>query len=151
MNLWLAATATTTTTRPIEAAKLISVEMWAISAQGSAPTTVNLEWLGENSPSTQVSDTAMGVQPAHLFSTPPSSSSNRWWCMNGSLESDDLFSITWPIGTIVDVVVALRLVETEAVTFGDVPAGATIGTFYGNYLDGIASGKLAPIGLTTLP
>jgi hypothetical protein len=71
--------------------------------------------------------------------------------MSGSQETDPLFSITVPANTIIDIVVDLRLVESEAPTAGDVPAGAILGQLYGNYLDGIASGKLSPDGYAVLP
>jgi len=71
--------------------------------------------------------------------------------MNGSQETDDLFSVTTYNGSIIDLSVEVRLVESEAPTAGDVPAGATLGQIYGDYLDGIASGLLAPVGLVVLP
>jgi hypothetical protein len=152
LNLVLTATTATTTVRLIEAIRLKKVELWTQpTALGNAPITVQLEWLGENSPSTVTSDTTMGVRPAHIRSIPPSASSNRWWSMSGSLETDVLFSIQCPANTYCDLTAELRLVEQEAPTAGDVPAGAAVGQLYGDYLDGIAGGAWVPIGLVTLP
>jgi hypothetical protein len=117
----------------------------------TAATEINLEWLGENSPSTIIDDMAVGVQPAIIDSTPPMSASNRWWCMSGTQESDNMFALTFEVGTIVDVTLELRFVDNETPTAGDVPAGATLGRMYGDYLDGVASGNLAPVGLTVIP
>jgi hypothetical protein len=71
--------------------------------------------------------------------------------MSGQQESDDLFTLLLPANSIIDIVADLRFVEQEAPTAGDVPAGATIGQLYGDYLDGITSGKILPSGYTTLP
>jgi len=152
LNLLLVATSATSSVRIIEGIRLRLVEMWANpTALGSAPNTLQIEWIGENSPSTVISDTSMGVLPAHVRTTPPPSSSNRWWSMSGSLETDQLFSLVLPANTIVDVTVDMRFVEQEAPTLGDIPVGATLGQLYGNYLDGSTTAVLAPVGYTVLP
>jgi len=152
LNQVLVATSTTTTTRIFEAVRLKSVEVWGSPvALGSAPINCQIEWLGENSPSTVISDVSMGVRPSHVASAPPSSSSNRWWSISGTSEADVVFAMTIPSESVIDVTVELRLVEQEAPTPGDPAVGATLGQVYGDYLDGIASGKLVPVGFTVLP
>jgi len=126
--------------------------MWSNpTALGSAPTSVSCEWVGSNAPSVFVSDTSMGVLPAKISTSPPADLSDRWWSMNGQDEGDPLFALTFPADTIIDIDVDCRLVENEAPTAGEIPAGATIGKLYGGYLDGLASALLPPIGYTTLP
>jgi hypothetical protein len=71
--------------------------------------------------------------------------------MSGSQETDVLFSLIIPASTIVDISVEIRVVEQEAPTAGDVPAGAVLGQMYGGFLDGIAGGTMSPIGLVPLP
>lgn len=62
-------------------------------------------------------------------------------------EGETLFSLTLPADAIVDVTVSLKFIENEAAEpCTDTPAGATPGTIYYDYLDGIASGKLTPVG-----
>jgi len=152
LNLLLVTPTAITSARILQAVRLKRVSVWANpSALGAAPTEIELEWFGENSPSTTISDSTMGVRPAHIDSAPPPSSSNRWWSISGTLESDSMFSMVLPADCIIDVTLELRLVEAEAPTAGDVPAGATIGRLYGDYLDGIASAKLSPLGLAILP
>lgn len=152
LNLIQVATSASTTVRLFEAVRLKKVEMWSQpTALGAAPVTCQIEWIGENSPSTVTSDTSMGVRPAHVVSKPPQFSSNRWWCLSGQQEADTLFNLVYPANTFVDVTIDVRLVEMEAPTAGDVPAGATLGTQYGNYLDGITTALLAPIGYNVLP
>lgn len=152
LNLIQMATSASTTVRILEGVRLKSVEMWGQpTALGAAPVTLEIEWIGENSPSTVVSDTSMGVRPAHVRSRPPASSSNRWWSLSGNQETDPLFNMSYPANTYVDVIADLRFVEQEGPTAGDVPAGAVLGTLYGNYLDGITTGLLAPVGYNVLP
>jgi len=152
LNQILVATSAVTTVRLFEGIRLQSVEVWANpTALGSAPTEVQVEWLGENSPSTLNSDMTMGVRPSHVATTPPPSSSNRWWSMSGSQETDQLFLMRLPADCVIDVVCELRFVEAETPTAGDIPAGAVLGTLYGDYLDGIASGKLVPVGYNAIP
>jgi hypothetical protein len=152
LNLLLLTPTATTSTRLFEGVRLRSVEIWSNpSALGSAPTSVSLEWVGENAPSTVIGDTTMGVRPAHVFSSPPALSSCAWWSLSGTLETDPLFTIVVPTNSIIDVQVSVREIDTESPTGADVPAGATVGQVYGDYLDGLTSGKLAPVGYTPLP
>jgi hypothetical protein len=152
LNLIQVATSAVTTVRVFQAVRLKKVEMWTNPpVLGSTPVTCSCEWIGENSPSTVHSDTSMGVQPAHVLSRPPASSSNRWWSLSGQQETDNLIVLIFPADTIIDVSVQVRMVEQENPTAGDVPAGASLGKLYGNYLDGIVSGLLLPIGYTFLP
>jgi len=156
LNFIVIADTTTATSRIIEAIRLKKVEMWtnaAVSA-AAAVNTCSLEWVGSNSPSTVVSDTSMGVRPAHIVAVPPPSSSNRWWSMSGTDESDDLFILTTPNSTysVVDVSVEIRIVETEAPTSGPTAAGATAGGLYAATLDGNGvSGTFLPVGYTVIP
>lgn len=152
LNLLQVATSTVTTVRLLQAVRLKSVEMWGNPiALGSPPTELRLEWSGENSPSTFVSDFGMGVRPAHVRTTPPASSSNRWWSISGSSETDVLFILLLPANVVIDVSLELRFVDAEAPTAGDVPVGATLGQLYANYLDGKAGSKLSPVDYQAIP
>jgi hypothetical protein len=71
--------------------------------------------------------------------------------LSGQQENDLLFELVLPANCVIDVTVELRFVEAEAPTAGDVPAGAVLGTLYGDYLDGIGSGKLSPVGYNVIP
>lgn len=151
LNLLQVGVTTSTSARLIEAVRLRWVEMWANpTALGSPPNTLSVEWLGENSPSTLVSDTSMGVRPAHIRMAPPVASSNRWWSMSGSLESDVLLQLTIPANGVVDVMTDVRFVENEAATLGDGSTGLGPGSWYGGYLDGISSGIFAPVGYSPI-
>jgi len=152
LNQLLVATSAVTTVRQMTAVRLKSVELWGNPvALGAAPSELQLEWLGENSPSTVISDVPMGVRPSHIRATPPTASSNRWWSISGTSEADVIFKLFVSANTIIDVTMELRLVEQEAPVAGEVPAGAVLGQVYGNYLDGLASGQLTPLGFSPVP
>jgi len=152
LNLILYTTSTTATVRLFEAVRLVGLELWSSpAALGSQAVQLSLEWLGENGPSTVLSDISIGVSPAHIRSRPPPRSSCEWWSMSGQQESDNLFVLTIPANTTIDVTLALRFVENEAPTSGDAATGATLGRIYGDYLDGATSGSLAPVGYVILP
>jgi hypothetical protein len=153
LNLYVMATTATATARIIEAIRLRKIELWTQPpVLGNPPITAQVEWLGTNSPSIVHSDTAMGVRPAHVMTKPPPTSSNQWWSISGSVETDVLFALTFPTGTVIDITCELRFVEQEAPTAGPVVLGATPGQIYGATLDGNGvSGVLPPIGYTVLP
>jgi len=69
-----------------------------------------------------------------------------WWAISGSNETDVLFKITCPSHSIVDVDVALKLVDDEAAIVGDYTTGLMLGRVYFGYLDGKTSGLLSPGG-----
>jgi hypothetical protein len=152
LNLYLVATSTTTTARLMEAVRLRRVEVWTNpTALGAAPASCSLEWLGVQGSSTVTSDTTMGVTPAHIVCLPPRDSSDVWWSISNTNETDPLFTLILAANSVVDVTLDLRMVEQEAPFAGDIPTGAVLGTVYGDYLDGIGSAMLAPVGLTPLP
>lgn len=153
LNLIAIATTPTSAVRLFEALRLKKVEMWTNpSALGAAPVNLELEWLGENAPSTVISDVSMGVRPAHIRAIPPPSSSNRWWSISGFSETDILFSLGVAANTVIDVTLEVRVVDSESPTLISVlPVGATVGQLYGNYLDGIGSGKLAMLDYIPIP
>lgn len=150
--LEVAATATTAF-NIIQAWRLKRVEIWSNPpALGAPPTTCSVEWNGDNAPSIAVSDTTMGVRPAHVSCRPPPQSLAQWWHASGlDVDATTQFSLFLPIDSVVDVVLDLRFKDTEAPTAGEAPGAATAGQLYGNYLDSKASGKLLPVGYTVLP
>jgi len=155
LNLFTMATTTTDQYRLITGVKLNRIRMWAEpAALGAVQPMIAVEWIGLNSPSTIHSDTSMGVRPAVLTSRPPVDSSNRWWSISGSNESEVLVKITPAVGAIIDVDCSVRFADDEApvVAQGGTAAAATVGQVYWNYLDGFASKTLIPVGgVSVLP
>jgi len=96
----------------------------------------------------------MGIRPGRLSTTPPKDSSDRWWSVSGSNESEALIKLIVPVGSIIDVDLTVRLPENEAPVAGEsgTALGATVGQVYWNYLDGFASKLLTPVGgVSVLP
>ncbi len=155
LNLYSVATTSTNQFRLLTAVKLKRVRMWGQpAALGSANTRIVCEWLGSNAPSTIHSDTATGVRPSFIDSKPPKDSSDTWWSISGSNESETLFKVTGQVGTIIDVHLSLRFADDEAGVAAEngTAAAASVGQVYWNYLDGFASKKLTPEGgVTALP
>jgi len=152
LNLLVVAVTSSTTARLFEAVRLKCVEMWCNPpALGQQPTTCTLEWFGNNAPSTTRSDSTMGITPSYLKCKPPANSSNRWWCITGGDEAEELFAIGFSPNAIVQVTLECRMVESEAPVSGEVPSGATPGAIYCDYLDGIVTGYLSPLGYVALP
>jgi hypothetical protein len=85
---------------------------------------------------------------------PPPDSSDRWWSISGTNESEVLFEISCLTGTTIDIDCTLRFADNEAAVAAEAGTalGAVAGTVYYNYLDGFAAKKLAPVGgVTVLP
>jgi len=151
LNLYLVATSTTSTARVYSAVRLKRIRMWTAPASlGDAANTAEIEWVGFYAPSVTHSCASSGVEVGFLDLVPPTSSSDPWWTVSGSNETEILFYIKMSQYSTVDVHLTCHLSDNETATTGDVPIGATLGTFYFNYLDGISSGHLAPVGNVNL-
>lgn len=155
LNLYTMATTDTLQSRLITAIKLKRIEIWGtVPALGATPGNVQLEWVGTNAPSTLHSDTSNGIMPAYISTRPPIDSSDRWWSISGSGETDQLCLISCPQFSTIDVTCSIRFADDEAAVAAEPGTGAaaTAGTVYWNYLDGFASKQFAPAGgVTILP
>jgi hypothetical protein len=151
-NLLQVATSTTATTRVIASAKLKRICMWANPpALGSPPTVLSLEWAqSQHNEAIQISDTSMGVRPARVDARPPVNSAASWAGLSNSDDNTALVSLILPADTIIDVHLSLKFVDDEAAVAGETISGGTSGTMYYGYLDGLSSGKLAPVGSVNL-
>jgi hypothetical protein len=83
------------------------------------------------------------VQPAYLDTRPPKESSAQWWCLSGTNETEVLFKLTGPVGTVVDVHCDVRYIDSQNATAAENGTGAasSVGKVYWNYLDGFAGTK----------
>lgn len=152
LNLFEIAASAVTAYRLFESVRVMAIEVWSPSTSGLAtPAYCSIEWLGSNSPSSVVSDMSMSTYPAYIKTSPPARSSAQWWSISGSDETDTLFAITCGAGSVVDVHLVAKLPDFEAGTLGDAPTGASTGTLYFNYLDGISSAGITPIGGSVMP
>jgi len=96
--------------RLIDAFRIKRVEAFSIGALGSSQT-VALDWASSNTGrSTRVSDTSLGMAPAHISTVPPANSAPAFWQnTNGSVA---MFTLTVPSGAVVDVTLDIVLVDT---------------------------------------
>jgi len=141
-----------TTALLIDSLKLLKVEAWQATAQGSAATSVDVS--GPQSlagPENRKTDISVGVQPAHVVWSPAPQSASSFWIDSNS--SQEMFRISCPPTTIVDVTVELILLFNPGeATAGPIPAAATAGVIYGCTLDGNGlTGNLTPADWTLLP
>jgi hypothetical protein len=140
--------ATATTGYPIfSAVKVLGVEMWGPPGTTS-PVTVACEWTGGTfSSRRRVADTSIGsTYPAHIrTSTPEDILYSKWLDETGT--TSQVFQLTGPAGTVVDITCEFMLRNGEAPPAADVIAGATPGDVYVQIPD--SSGFLVPSQYTT--
>jgi hypothetical protein len=149
LNLVEMADGITDTHRLYGAVRLKSIQMWAVpTSTATTPSTATVEWLGFNAPSTFVSDTSVSnARPLHVFTRPPANSSCKWWTIYNENEAEQLLAITCPQGSVVDIVLTMRLQDNEGDMGGEsgTTGLATAGVIYLNYLDGFSSKLLKPL------
>lgn len=134
------------------AAKVLSVKAWTPPASQGSNATVSILWASAGANYTsglEVMDSTNSVSvPATIRSRPPQNTLASFFQTNSG--SATLFTLTCPVGTIIDVTV--RLVMNDALTVDAAPgtcvlAGATVGSVYYTPLDG-HGGIYTPLGLT---
>ncbi len=139
----------TTVAQFARAFRIKSVEMWApISSTSTAPVSCTIVWFGfGNSPNIERTGTSISnAQPAHLRSTPPKESLAGFWQLTGST---NIFFLTAPGGTVVDLEVEYVLVDQATATSTQTVAAGTLGNVYYLALDGPTTNLLVPVGLAT--
>lgn len=145
--------------RLLDGIKLKEVEAWASNGAGNVSNTIELEYvndkLGFGAPGNTFSDTAIGLANiAHICAKPSKKSLAAQWINliadprdPNVIANYDLFRLTCPQGTIVDVVVSLSFQDNDdAQTVTGSVAGATSGFLYYRYLDSTSGKTLVPIG-----
>lgn len=134
-----------------ESVRLKKIEVWAPPASQGAAATVSVEWLGQNSPSIEISDTTLSVsQNAHIVGSPPRTSLASFWQVVGSPQN--LFVLTCPTGSVVDIEADYLFVDRS--TAVGTALGLTtvvIGRVYFLALDRVGPGTnlLVPVSLNT--
>lgn len=152
LNLLMTTTSTNVAARLISGIKINRVEVWGIATSTSANPTVSIEWLSNNGPSSEYSDTGSAFYVPHLICTPPPQSLASFWSITGSNESEVLFKYSYSnSGAVIDVWVDIVLMDDETpVTFATTNT-ATLGQLSAGYLDGQGSGRqLIPASYTSL-
>jgi hypothetical protein len=122
----------------IDSYRINNVSMKFLPAIGTS-SSLTLEWEGgQYSRSIQKSDTSLGIHPAVIQSGPPRGSGASFWFSQASATAN-LFKITCPSGTVIDVNLSIGLVEGAFVTTAPTTA-LTSHVAYVKYLDGVVGG-----------
>jgi hypothetical protein len=135
--------------------KLNRIEIYSMPSTTTS-TTVALEWLSNYGPSTEVSDTSTSsAYPAHLITSPPLQSLASFWSMAGSNESEQLFIVTAPLGSIIDIYGEMVLVDGTGTTVTGITTG-TANNLYTSVLDGpgtsnnSGAGNWSPVSVVSI-
>jgi hypothetical protein len=149
LNLMVTAATAATAYSMIAAIKIKKVRAWAPIVSSYVPQALEIEWNGGlYAPSAIHSAVSEGLSPAKLETRPPPGSSPDLWTLTGASNlTEDLLTITCPANSVVQIAVALRLMDDEVPATAYVVAGATVGKVYYGYLDGaVIGGVFAPSG-----
>lgn len=126
------------------------VSLWAANGAGNASNTVQIEFnntAGVGGPGFTFNDTAMGLADvAHVSVKAPKDSRASFWLGGGT--NTEIFQLTLPQGSVVDIEFEACFADTEApVAVTAVVAAATIGKVYMRALDNAnAAPAILPVG-----
>lgn len=129
--------------------KLRSIRIWTPPASQGSTATCSVNWFGgPQSPNTAISDTTMSVTvPAKISTRPPPKSLASFWVTEAT--STDLFDITAPSGSVIDV--SLSFIFTDSIvgtSINSTVVGKSIGQIYYAGLDGtFSSSTFKPVSL----
>ncbi len=134
--------------------KVNFVELWAVPALGgTSEVAVQFDGGFGGGPigdGRVYSDSSMGIEPAHVVARPERMSTAAMWAPSNA--GMTAFSVTCPVGAIVDVDLSFRTVASLApVALQQAVAAATVGEMYYRGLDGapIATTVFVPLAPTT--
>jgi hypothetical protein len=123
-----------------QAVKVKAIEVWAAPSQGGAPSTVFVSYVGRSNGAagdqTVVTDTSMGVEPAHILTRPNAKSQLSQWQPSST---DVAFQLSATTGSVVDVELVFRQAYDESLPAANVGVGATPGAILVRGLDGVAA------------
>jgi len=135
------ASSTTVLYNVFDQVKVASVELWATPALG-ATSAVACQFGGGTAGSVGdgrvYSDNSMGIEPAHVIARPERMSQAAQWQVSENAVT--AFSITCPVGAVIDVMLKFRTVSTVAPNAAaNTAVGATVGDVVYRGLDGLAA------------
>lgn len=137
----IVATTTTSAKQLFDQVKIRAVEVWAAGttlSSNATPATVSVTFNGDQvgaSGSARVfSDTSVSIEPAHIRATPDKMSQAAQWQANGA---GNVFTVTAPLGAIIDVDVSFRNDDSAPSNSAAVVA-AVAGEVYYRGLDSVA-------------
>ncbi len=138
LDTWLVATSATTASDLFHSVKIRAVEVWSLGII-SAATTVQVTYFGSAvglyGPAKSVSDTSMGVQPAHIRAVPQALSPPAQFQQSNN---NTAFELTCPAGAVIDIEMTFRNKFGLNKAAQNATVGATTGAVGNRGLDGIA-------------
>ncbi len=139
LDTWLMNVTAVASYDVFEAVRIRKVEMWACPVSSSAQT-VELTWVGNAAglygTNRQLSDTSVGIQPAHIRARPGAMSPQSLWQQSAN---DVAFQLTCPSNTIIDLSCTFRQRIGAQVAAQNASVGATVGVIVNRGLDGVAA------------
>jgi len=152
-GMLLSARAANTAARLIQAALLKRIEVWSPPTQGL---TANLNeqgaavvWYGTQSMFSTKSDINVANTPSYLSTKPPKDSTASFVSEMGILDTEILFKLTAPVGSVLDLHCMITLASED---FGQgsysTTNAMTVGQTYYNCLDG-GAGNVKPMSILT--
>jgi hypothetical protein len=148
------ATSATAAYRIFGAVKLNWVKAWAANTSASSSNTIVIEMITNNPYSGSIAktftDTAVGTtNVAYVMAVPPQNAFSGEWLPNVGANVYEVFNITAPAGTVIDLGMEVELLDDETATaVTSTVSGATVGILYTRYLDSAAgSPKIQPLGV----
>jgi hypothetical protein len=148
MDTMLVATSATVGYDVFDVVKVKFVEMWQERISSNSPISISCSFPGQSGAVAGdgkiVSDTALGIEPAHVFARPAKFAGASLWQGNNALVA---FSLASQVGTVVDVCVVFKnAADVAPLGSQNALVGASAGQFYYRGLDGlgIATTKYTP-------
>jgi len=154
LNLVLMAKTATTSARFFTSVKVRQVEIWGAMASDLVPVTASVEFTryGYSGSKKEIhSDTSMGsTRPAYVSARPSKDSLARMWTSTTSETSTEVFNVSCPDNSIIDVHISFVIANGEPASSGPNPTGASTGKIYYCPLSG-ASSETLPVASAVLP
>lgn len=141
----------------IDSMRIKKIKIWAVNdTSPTAMTSISLLWQGQQSPTKETTANGNAQYPARINSKPPSMSTASFWSNEGSTDTEILFMLTGPAGTIVDLTYEYVLHDGNNGDLLQLAAATTsVGIFYPP-LDSLSASNttgtnlLVPQGLSSL-
>jgi len=139
LDIFLIGSGAAALTDLFNAVKIRKIEIWAVPVIGGS-TTVSVTFVGTVaglfSQSKTVTDTSMGVQPAHISAVPSRLAPTAQWQQS---EAADAFQLTAPTGAVVDLELSFSSRYNNGIAAQNAGVAVTAGNLYVRGFDGLAA------------
>jgi len=148
LDTFLIVTSATVAYDLFQSVRLRAVEIWATPILGQA-TTTQVVFVGssasDDGSSKIVTDTSMGIQPAHIRATPGRLSPQALW--QNAASASVAFQITCPAGSVIDLELSFKNRFGAVVAAQNAVVGGATGSVVNRGFDGlaIATTKFTPV------